>query len=256
MSKYTRKQRQEPEDQFVSFWQRMFNKVEPYARAIAIALGTALLIVLAVWGITQYLEHRSQQATEAFGRAVDIYEAELYTGDTPPKPEPEDNPIPRFKTAKERADATLAELDSFEKRYGSSSLAHDAVMFRAGVLYDIGKYDDSAAAYQKYLGDKSPPAYTAIAREGLGLAYEATGKLEQALQEYVKLEPPKGSGDFYRDRALWDQARIYKKKGDKAKAVSLYKDILSKTPTSPLRDEVDSQLVMLEGSTPSTDTAK
>jgi tetratricopeptide (TPR) repeat protein len=253
MSKYTRKQRKEPEDQFISFWQRLFNKVEPYARAIAISLGTALVLVIAVWGISQYLEHRAEQATEAFGRAVDIYEAELYTGDTPPKPEPEDNPIPRFKTAKERADATLAELEGFDKRYGSSSMAHDAVLFRAGVLYDQSRFDDAIAAYQKYLGDKSPPAYTAIAREGLGLSYEATGKLDQALQEYQKLEPKQG--EFYRDRALWDQARIYKKKGDKQKAVSLYKDILSKTPTSPLRQDVDSQLAMLEG-TAAPDKAK
>src|SRR5205814_3299617 len=114
MSKYTRKQRQPPQDEFVSFWDKVFHKVEPYARAIGITVLTAGVLIAVVWGVTRWMEKKSQAATEAFGHAVRVYEAELQTTDEPPKTE-EENPVARFKTEKDRAEPTLKELDESDK---------------------------------------------------------------------------------------------------------------------------------------------
>jgi predicted negative regulator of RcsB-dependent stress response len=244
MSKYTRKQRQPAQDEFVGFWDKMFRKVEPYARAIGITLLTAAVLVGVVWGVTRWMERKSQSATEAFGRAVRIYEAELITTDEPPKTE-EENPVPRFKTEKERAEATLRELDEFDKKFGRSATADEATLFRAGVNYDLGKNDDAAASYEKFLKNAHASPLTTIAKEGLGLVREQAGKLDDALKLYQELEPK--TGDFFRDRALWDQARVYVKKGDKKKAADRLKELVAKVPTSPLKDEAQTQIAQLEG---------
>lgn len=244
MSKYTRKQRQPAQDEFVSFWDKLFRKVEPYARAIGITIVTAGVLIALVWGVTRWMEKKSQSATEAFGRAVRIYEAELITTDEQPKTE-EENPVPRFKTEKERAEATLKELDEFDKKFGRSATADEATLFRAGVNYDLGKSDDAAASYEKFLKNAHASPLTTIAKEGLGLVKEQSGKLDDALKLYQELEPK--TGDFFRDRALWDQARVYVKKGDKKKAADRLKELVAKVPTSPLKDEAQTQIAQLEG---------
>jgi tetratricopeptide (TPR) repeat protein len=246
MSKYHRKDKKPKQDEFVSFWQRVYDKVSPYLNALGVVSVTALVILFAVWGLSSHFERRAQSAAEQFGRAVRIYDADLIT-DATPEAKDEVNPTPRFKTAKERADATLAELDKLDKDWGSTDVARGATLFRAGVLYDQQRFDDASAAYDKFV--KSAPrdaATLALAREGLGLCDEARGKLDEALARYKELETV-GAKDFYRDRALYAQARVYTKKGDKKKAAELYKEILAKTPTTPLKDEVQTQLALVGG---------
>ena len=244
MSKYTRKQRQAPQDEFVGFWDKLFKKAEPYARAIGITALTAGVLIALVWGVMSWMEKKSQSATEAFGHAVRVYEAELLTGETPPATE-EENPVPRYKTEKERAEATLKELDEFDKKYGRSSTAEQATLSRAGVYFDMQRLDDAVGAYEKFIKAAHPSPLLSTAKEGLGLVREQQGKLDEALTLYQELEPK--TGDFYRDRALWNQARVYQKKGDKKKAADRLKELVAKTPTSPLKDEAQTQIAQLEG---------
>jgi tetratricopeptide (TPR) repeat protein len=244
MSKYTRKQRQAPQDEFVGFWDKLFKKVEPYARAIGITVLTAGVLLAVVWGVTSWMEKKAQAATEAFGRVVRMYEAELVTTGEPPQTD-EENPVPRFKTEKERADATLKELDAFDQKFGRSSTADEATLFRASVYYDLGRIDDAAVAYEKFIKGAHPSPLLSSAKEGLGLCRERQGKLDEALTLYQQLEPK--TGDFYRDRALWDQARVWQKKGDKKKASDRLKELVAKVPGSPLKDEAQTQIAQLEG---------
>jgi tetratricopeptide (TPR) repeat protein len=244
MSKYTRKQRQAPQDEFVGFWDKVFTKLEPYARAIGITTVTAGVLIAVVWGVMSWMERKSQSATEAFGHAVRVYEAELQTGDEPAKTD-EENAVPRFKTEKERAEATLKELDEFDKKYPRSSTAEEATLFRGGVYYDLGRVDDAAVAYEKFIKRAHPSPLLLAAKEGLGLCREQQGKLDEALAAYQELEPK--TGDFYRDRALWDEARVWQKKGDKKKAAERLKELVAKVPASPLKDEAQTQIAQLEG---------
>ncbi|SRR5258706_6754362 len=245
MSKYHRKQRKGSQDEFVGFWQKVFEKAAPYARAIGVICATALVLVFIVWAISGWVEHRAEGAAELFGRAVKIYDADLVTEGLEPKTD-EENPIPRFKTAPERANAALAALDELDKKFGSTDVAKDALLVRAGIEFDLARYDAAVDHYRKSL-ERAPKdaAVAALAREGIGLAREAQNKLDDALVEYQAMEPK--SGDFYRDRALWDQARVYLKKGDKKRALELYKELLTKLPNSQLRDDVQTRLATIEG---------
>ena len=174
-----------------------------------------------------------------------IYEAELVTTDEPPKSD-EENPVPRFKTEKERAEATL---EGARRVRPASTVARRRrtrrSLFRGGVYYDLGRIDDAAAAYGTFIKGAHPSPLLSAAKEGLGLCQEQQGKLDEALAAYQELEPK--SGDFYRDRALWDQARVWQKKGDKKKAAERLKELVAKMPTSPLKDEAQTQIAQLEG---------
>jgi len=200
------------------------------------------VVLLATWGVSHWLDGRAQAAAEVFGRAVKIYDSDLYTGDTPPKSD-ELNPIPRYKTEKERADAALAELDKLDKQFGSSSVSADAQLFRAGVLYDQGRYEEAQKAFEKVAaGGPRSNAVLVLAREGAALCDEARGKLEEALGKYKVMAPEGKAGDFFRDRALYAQARLYVKKGEKKKAAELLKEITTKAPGTALKDEIASLL--------------
>jgi len=246
MSKYTRKQKTAApnQDEFLGFWDKVFHKVEPYLNTIGISLLTAAVIIGVVWGVTGFLESRAQSATEALGHVVRTYEAELVTTDEPPKTD-EENPVPRFKTADERAQNVLKQLDELDSKHGGSAASKEGRLFRAGELFDLGRIDEAAQSYEKFLGESKGSPMTTVAREGLGLCKEQQGKLDEALAEYQKLEPK--TGDFFRDRALWDEARVLTKKGDKKAAAEKLKELVAKVPTSPLKDEAQSQIAQLEG---------
>jgi tetratricopeptide (TPR) repeat protein len=240
MSKYTRKKVNlaEQPDEFITFWQRVFTRAQPYTRAIGWALVGFVVVVAVVAIGSEVLEHRSEAATDAFSRAVRMYEAELQTDDKPA--DKTDDNIPHFKTAKERAEATLAEVDKLP-----SSVKSNARLFRAGILYDLERYEEARAAYAT-AADGAPPAIVAVAREGEALCLEQLGKLDEAIAAYEKVAPEGNKGAaFYRDRALYGTARLLEKKGDKAGAIQRYKDI-EKLMSSPLHDDAQNRLAVLE----------
>lgn len=249
-NKYTRKGQKPPpvEDEFVSFWDHAFKVVEPHLQTVALALSGLLLVVALLWVYLYVRTDRRETATEKFARAVRIYEADLLPESDKDKPpeKPEGDEVPRFKTAKERAEATLAAIDTLEKHWGAQPVRERAQLFRAGVLYDMGRYDEAAAIdrnFADHVDAKSP--VRPIAREGEGLVLEQKGQLDPALAIYKELA--ERGGDFYRDQALLDEARVLARKGDTAGAKDIYKKLAEKNPTGPLHETAQNQLGALGG---------
>ena len=126
---------------------------------------------------------------------------------------------------------------------------------RAGVLYDLRRFDEAIAAYKMFLSsDEGHGSLRFAAQEGLGYCQEAKALaqtdanargagLDEALLAFAALQPdPKG---FYRDFALYHQARIKAVKGDVAGAIELYKQVRDQFPVGPLREEVRNRLALL-----------
>jgi hypothetical protein len=243
-NKYTRKSQVKKPDEFVSFWQKAYDKAAPYGRAIGLTILGGLVVVIAAWGFDHFASGKRQDATDAFGRAVRIAEGELITDENPAKPDTDK--VARFKTEKDRSEAVLAELDKIDQ---GSDVALRSQLFRAGVLYDLGRFADAEAAYKKYLDKSSADdPLRFLAREGVGLCAEGAGRLDDALAAFRDLEPK--NGDFYRDQALYDQGRVLTKKGDAKGAEAVYKDLLAKSPQTPLRDEVATRLTAMGATVP------
>jgi hypothetical protein len=242
-NKYTRKGRMGQEaqapDEFVSFWTRAYDYVLPHTRAVAAGLIAAVVLIAGAWVFSSLRDARREDATEMFTQAMKTYDAELLAADAKPE-----EGKPAFKTAEERGNAALKELDAIAKKHSISGVAREARFARGAVLFDLGRYSDAEKEFGDYVEQaKRGDPMALLAREDVGLAFESRNDLDRALEEYRKLE--KGSADYFRDRALYDQARVLKKKGDGAGAEKIYKELVARTPASPLRDEAQGQLALL-----------
>jgi tetratricopeptide (TPR) repeat protein len=250
--RYSRKELRRP-DEFVTFWSRVGRWFAERARALALGAAALAVVVGGIWGYSTFAEGRTERASQRLSTIVRTYHAPLKTeapagaaaGETPVPPQvPDDEDVPRFKTEQERREALLKELETFQRDYGGSRVAREAELTRAGVFYDLGRYDEAAQVYTRLLAQSgADERVRLLAREGRGLALEAKGNFDAALQDFRKLQT---EAPFYQDRALYGEARLLERKGDRAGAVKLYRQILEKSPATPLRDEINNRLAALE----------
>jgi len=242
VKRYTRKELKQP-DQFQTFWGRVYEVLKDSSRQITIGVIVTVVVIVGVLVGSSLYERRGVESSKALGRAVRILNSENtpHLEDAEAQAEAEDD-VPKFKTEKERREAALAELDKVVKEWGSTAAGKQALLVRAGVLLDLGRLDEARRDYEAFLATRPRGQLKAVAHEGLGYVFEAKGEFDRALEEFRK---SLGGGEFYKDRALYNQARILERKGDGAAAKKLYQEILDTTPTTPLRDDINNRLALL-----------
>jgi hypothetical protein len=243
----------EPSEAALNTWEKAQGSIAPYRNKILALLATVIVVLLAVGIYGWWSKQRETAATLGFQRAVETAQARVTGSDPVPALDLPGTPADEttFKTSLEKHQATLAALDQLQD---GSSVAKHAGLLRAGVLYDLGRFDEAAAAYREVAGLGG--ALAMIGREGVGLSLEAkalaekdanarTAGLDAALAEYKQLQPEdKG---FYRDMALYHQGRILALKGDKPGAIALFKELTQKFASSPQAREARTRLELLEG---------
>jgi tetratricopeptide (TPR) repeat protein len=240
-------------DQFVGFWTHAWMAVGDFARrnrkALVIGMSALATVIVGSVVMAQVSDRRAVKASAALARIERIASTDLAPAGAPPKPDakPETKPddLPRFATEKERLEAALKELDG----YFTSKLIplhSEAMLVRAGILLDLGRADEAAAAYDKLLGGRLDARLKFLAREGLGYALERQGKLPEAQAAFAKLSEESPAGGFYQDRAQYHQARLAELRGNRADAIRIYKEVLEKNPNTSLKDEVANRLATLE----------
>jgi tetratricopeptide (TPR) repeat protein len=252
-------------DQFVDFWTRASHQlgvVLDRRRKPALAVLVALVVMVvgnAIW--ERWEGGRQMAASTALARIERVALAELApaAGASPPGVDPNDpmadlqtssgeDDIPKFKTAPERRDAVLRELDGFLATYGRSRLADEALLMKGAELVAAGRHDDAITAYRSAL-EKSrlAPDLRRLAQEGIAYAYEGKGDLTKALEAFGALGGDSAAqAGFYQDRALYQRARITERKGDSAGAVKLYREALEKVSESSLREQITDRLSLIE----------
>jgi tetratricopeptide (TPR) repeat protein len=234
-------------DQFVDFWTRASNAVSGYAsahmRALIVSLTALATVVAGSVIVSQLSERKAIRAAEALDRVEKIAAAEVATpGVTPPA----DDGLPHLATQKDQLDAALKELDAtFSGPHGT--LHPEAMLVRGSLLLDLDRGPEAVSTYQALLADDLDRRLRFLAREGLGYAYERQGKLDDAQAAFGKLgDDASGMAGFYKDRALYHQARIAELRGNPADATRIYHEVLDKTPTTSLREEITNRLATLE----------
>ncbi len=238
-----RKQLKNP-DQFVSFWSRVASRLADQRRVVLVAVVAVLAAAAGGWALYGFQSTRAVRATAEFARIEKIATAELQPA---AGAAPKDDGLPHFKTEKERLEAALKEADAFLSNHGSSKLRHEVLLLKARFLVALGKADDAGNIYRELLGGGLAPRLKFLARDGLGYALEAAGQTDQAIAAFRQLaDDAANQAFFYRDRALFAQARLLQKKGDTKEAEKLYREVLDKMPTSTLRDEINDRLAALE----------
>ena len=253
--KITKKELRQP-DEFVSFWTRAADQAAKFAserRRALIAGGTMLVTVVAgslIFSAVQ--ESRGKQATSAL-----LHAERVAAGPLRPEGVPATNPdgtpvvddgIPHFKTEKERSEAALKEVDAFlAGKHGD--LAPEARLERGRLLLTLGRADEAISTYQQVLGGKLEDRLKFLATEGLGYAQEAKGDLAAASATFAKLGVDAAAskdGGFYKNRAVYHQARLAELRGNSGDAKKLYREVLDKNPDTSLRSDITNRLAVLE----------
>jgi hypothetical protein len=148
------------------------------------------------------------------------------SGTSSPKPEDgmPDDPTPVFKSLDERRDTALASYRKVTSSYPGSGAAILARLGEAGVLLDKRNWDGALAAYRDVKNSPlaaADPTVRGATLEGIGLALEGKGEIEEALRSFHELEGTNVAGQ--KELAQYHQARILFAKGDVDKAKDLLK---------------------------------
>jgi tetratricopeptide (TPR) repeat protein len=230
-------------DQFVSFWTRLGASVGSHRVLLIGGLVGALALGFGTWGVAAVMTKKAAQVSREFARIEKVATADLLpaSGEAPKT----DDGLPHFKTDKERLEAALKEADSFIAARGGSKLKDEALLLKAKYLMALGRAQEALPIYQGQLGSLDKRMQF-LAQEGLGYALEATGQVDAAITAFGALAD-QADGGFYRDRALFHKARLLEKKGTPKDAEKLFREILEKTPTTPLSEEIKDRLAALEG---------
>jgi tetratricopeptide (TPR) repeat protein len=214
-------------------------------------LGVTALAVVVVGSlvVTARQSSRALAATRAYAKLEKMVDTPLTPEGAGTAASPEGaGSGPKFRTENERREAVTREVAAFVASYGNTSLAINAQLVTARWTAESNPAE-AVAVYEKMLQSHAlNPSLTFLAVEGLGYAYEAKGDLDKATESYRRLADEKGElGEAaFRDRGLFDQARIAEKKGDKAGAAKLYHELLDKVPTSPLKKDATDRLATVE----------
>ncbi len=242
--KYTRKQLKKPDD-FISFSHKTWTWITAHTTQVIMMLAVAGVIIAGASVWTYFSESRAKDATRLLSRGIEIYEQPVIPSlDELPK---EDDGIPRFPTRPEKLKAAEKAYSDVLAEHGSHPVGAVALLMRAGVRYELGKYDGAIKDYQKYLETEQHHGTTyfrTTALEGLTYAFEGRKMWDHALKTVAKM-PKDGEGRF---TILYHEARITKAKGDMKGARKRYKEIVEKAkPNSPVNKQAGQHLALLEG---------
>ena len=243
MSKKTDKELKAP-DQFVSFWSQVGAGIA--ARKQTVLLGVVALVVTAagIYAVNVFLSNQAAKESQAFARIHAVATAALIP-ESGEAPKFEDD-LPHFKTEKERLEAALKEADAFINGHGSR-LRDEAQLLKARYLVALGRSGEALPIYSALTGSLDERLWF-LAQEGQAYAQEATGQVDKAIESFGQLaERAKATGNFMRDRALYNKARLLEQKGSAKDAEKVYRDILTELPQSALKDEINDRLAVIEG---------
>jgi tetratricopeptide (TPR) repeat protein len=245
-----RKQLKNP-DQFVSFWTHVAAAVTAHRTVVIGSVVGVLVLGLGTWGTTVLVTRRAARASADFGRIERIAAADLLpAAGEASRPPPSDDGLPHFKTEQERMEAALKESDAFIGSHSGSRLKDEAQLLKGKYLLALGKPGDAISVYRELLGGGLDSRLRFLAEEGHAYALEASGQTDAAITAFGTLaDQAQQAGGFYRDRALFNKARLLQGKGGSSgkEAEKLLREILEKTPTTALREEINDRLATLEG---------
>ncbi len=118
-------------------------------------------------------------------------------------------------------EASIPELEKFIRDHDGTMAALNAKTDLARVYLTLQRYQDAVVWSSKVIEEvPSKHPLKPIARDQLAIAYEASGKTDEALGQWKALKEEGFSG--YNRVICWNMARLYAKKQDYAKAVEQY----------------------------------
>ena len=210
------------EDQFVSFWQKVYNYYFQHRNQFIVGLLAVVLIGAGIWGWSAYRNYQEKVAWSE-------YEAILAKEQ------------PRTKAEAERSIKPLTEL--IERQPGSKA-AGQARLDLAAVAAFQGNFEEAVKYYLAFLDnlDRDDPLRPSVA-DALAHCFESAGKYDEAAQWYTTVSRNKKLAPL----GLWGLGRVQELAGKKQEALATYKKLVEEHPESVYVSPVHDRLVALEG---------
>lgn len=207
--------------EILSLQLRLLQYLKDYWKWVTAALALVFL-GLAVWGITSHIQaRRNEQAGAAMARIAPLLS----------KPE--------------SAAEALRGLDQLLKDYPGTPAALEASIFRAHILYQMGKYAEAAKAYEA-LAQGPASSWDTLIADSLSYCYEAQGdfgKAARALQPVADKAVGPLQSEIYRRLAM-----LLEKAGEPQEAVKYWRKLLDKPPDPSLLPYIKEKVAAIEAS--------
>lgn len=216
MAKYKKKRvRELQHDRFrdttMGFFDRLGELLEGKGRTILYALGGVILAGILVMVFVRWSNKKSDEASQALGRAITIS-----TADINPAPIP-GSTDPTFGSEYDRAQSAIQEFEKVAAKYGDPYRAEARYFIASNrLLVDRNK----ALTELSELSNSSVPEVAALSKFALAQAKESDGKLDEAAQLYSDLAK-QNSTSVTSETANLRLAKVYNKQGKKKEAVDV-----------------------------------
>jgi hypothetical protein len=190
-------------------------RLTPHLAKLAVGLGGIAVILCVVFGVRCVNERGREKKTAKIAKVLDVADRQIRPPGVEPDPKAKE---PTFANAKERAEAVLDAMAKNGTDVGGGA-------YKASLLLQAGKVDEAIAEYKKAQNTQGLDGV--LAREGLGIAFEAKAHaekdaaarqkdLEDALTAFKTMQPVE-NGPRYA-YALYHQGRILALLGKTAEA--------------------------------------
>jgi tetratricopeptide (TPR) repeat protein len=154
----------------------------------------------------------------------------------------------RNAPAEARATA-VRELEATLASYPSAGLAAQAALELGGLRFTDGQYGPARSAYEISAARAGSGTLRALARTGLGAAWEAERNFANAAEAYRTALADLKPKEFLYEDTLLNLARVQELGGKKDDAIASYRRLLKDVPQTRRGEDVRARLASL-GATP------
>lgn len=239
-------------DELITASSRVLSYLSNNFKVVVIASSVIGALFLSYSGWFIYSDQKNRRAAEAFYSAMKIYQAKVEPSGTAPD---------RLKTLDEKERAVIKTFTDLSKSYKGSKFETIALLYAANSYYNLKEFDKAIELYDRILfkteredsklhGNinevkESPGIVRDATIDGLAYSYQQKGDLKKAIEFQSMLTSSKDS--HLRETGLAALGRLYEKSNDKAKAIEMYKKIISEFPESPTLSDVKERMEGLKG---------
>lgn len=216
MAKYKKKRARELQhdrfrDTTMGFFDRLGELLEGKGRTILYGLGGLILAGALVLIFVKWSDRKSDEASQALGRAIAISTADINPTPVPGSTEPS------FGSEFDRSQRAIEEFEKVAAKYGDPYRA-EARYFIASNRLVIDRAKGLSELSE--LSNSSVPEVAALSKFALAQAKESDGKLDEAAQLYSDLAR-QNSTSVTAETANLRLAKVYTKLGRKKEAVDV-----------------------------------
>ena len=208
--KRNKKQDLTESDAFLEAGEQSIAWVDQHKHVVLASMIGVAVLVAAGFGGSVYLDDRHDEASGMLYEAVEDMRAQEDAGD-----------------------AAIDKFNALNRRFEGSALSTMGNLYAAGLEIQGERVESAIERLKNVLEgiDSRDPLYF-LAVERLGNIYADQGNLDEALSTWGRLNSNEIT--FYRDRALYQMARLARIKGDDARAQSYLDELTKLFPTTAM----------------------